>query len=397
MFSSVRNTQNQKFVSPHMRSKVSITRQQHTFRSKAHSGVMVFGKIHQSARGVADGDFEKAGDDAGRGLSQSLVKTTYRGVNNYGQPVMGRAGVNANRLPIANGQKLPAKPAAPAKPAHKPAAPVKRFNRGRVPDSKVRGSVARGGKASGRLVKKVMVKAQAVGAKVIAAVAAMVASASLPVIAVLTAVISVVALIASIFSFIFGGWSEEEAKSRGVIGVIGDDYPWADKVRTPAGIPTSVYNTINHSTNFYYGNCTDFVFWRVNRDMGASLGNWIYSHGSLTPLGGNGAQWGKPGNMPGWKRVKTPDEILPGDVISYSQGVYGSHPLYGHVAYVAKNDGQKIVVENYGYAQYYLTEHDYASLRKWLKSGSVVVVQNPELTGEKRKALAAKNTTGDKS
>ncbi|XCB29570.1 CHAP domain-containing protein [Arcanobacterium hippocoleae] len=106
---------------------------------------------------------------------------------------------------------------------------------------------------------------------------------------------------------------------------------------------------------------------------------------------------GKPGNMPGWKRVKTPDEIRPGDVISYSQGVYGSHPLYGHVAYVAENDGQKIVVENYGYAQYYLTEHDYASLRKWLKSGSVVVVQNPELTGEKRKAIAAKNTTGDKS
>ncbi|XCB29569.1 hypothetical protein RQN30_10250 [Arcanobacterium hippocoleae] len=192
-----------------MRSKVSITRQQHTFRSKAHSGVMVFGKIRQSARDVADGDFEKAGDDAGRDLSQSLVKTTYRGVNNYGQPVMGRAGVdgissqvrfgknavrssgyagvNANRLPIANGQKLPAK------------GRVKRFNRGRVPDSKVRGSVARGGKASGRLVKKVMVKAQAVGAKVIAAVAAMVTSASLPVIAVLTAVISVVALIASIF------------------------------------------------------------------------------------------------------------------------------------------------------------------------------------------------------
>ena len=45
-----------------------------------------------------------------------------------------------------------------------------------------------------------------------------------------------------------------------VAGVVaegmGNDYPYKDRE----------YNTINWATGYYFGNCTDFVIWRVNRD-----------------------------------------------------------------------------------------------------------------------------------
>ncbi|MFY9263333.1 MAG: transglycosylase SLT domain-containing protein [Arcanobacterium sp.] len=171
----------------------------------------------------------------------------------------------------------------------------------------------------------------------------------------------------------------------GATGYIGDDYPWASQVRTGTGAAGGLYNTPNFFTNFYYGNCTDFVFWRVNRDMGVTFTGattqWALSFLDLTPQGGNGYQWGKPGNLPGWTTITNAADALPGDVISYERGVFGSSATYGHVAYIAQVSNGQILVENYGTGQYWTRTHDASALQSYLNSGQVVIKRNPALGG----------------
>lgn len=149
----------------------------------------------------------------------------------------------------------------------------------------------------------------------------------------------------------------------------GDDYPWKGK-----------YNTPNPATSYYYGNCTDFVFWRVNRDVGSTSPPWALPYGALTPRGGHGAQWGAPGNLPGWRTVSDPARARAGDVISFSRGVLGSSVSYGHVAYVAaaSPDGT-LLTENYGLGHYYQRTLNGQLLRQLIASGGVVIKHNPLL------------------
>lgn len=170
--------------------------------------------------------------------------------------------------------------------------------------------------------------------------------------------------------------------------MMGDDYPWASQVRDGEGHATSVYNTPNPETGYYYGNCTDFVFWRVNRDMGASVGAWLYTHDDLTPHGGNGRLWGKDGSLPGWKVIDHPTDAVQGDVISFETGIFGHNHPAGHVAYIASvNTDGDITTENYGVAQYYVETIPEDTARDLIASGGIVIKRNPAL------ATAAANST----
>ncbi|QRV02068.1 transglycosylase SLT domain-containing protein [Arcanobacterium phocisimile] len=174
--------------------------------------------------------------------------------------------------------------------------------------------------------------------------------------------------------------------SAGSVGGAGDDYPWKDLVRDAAGNVTGVYNTPNYETRYYFGNCTDFVFWRVNRDMGVTYQGketqWHYTYPFLTPAGGNGGQWGDPGNMPGWGTVRAPEQAKPGDVISFKPGAFGSSAQFGHVAYVSSvaPDGT-ITTENYGGGEYFVRVLPENQLRPMMNTGRVVIRHNPALGG----------------
>lgn len=167
-------------------------------------------------------------------------------------------------------------------------------------------------------------------------------------------------------------------------GMAGDDYPWAHHVRDGNGVVGGLYNTPNYSTRYYYGNCTDFVFWRVNRDMGVTyqgdLTRWKLTYNDLTPRGGNGYQWGKPGNLPGWETITRARDVHPGDIISYERGVLGASTSYGHVAYIAEvgPDGS-VMTENYGLGLYWTRAHDPDTLNQLLATGSVVIKRNPAI------------------
>lgn len=162
--------------------------------------------------------------------------------------------------------------------------------------------------------------------------------------------------------------------------VAGDDYPWADDVRGPDGTPTAVYNTVNTSTNYYFGNCTDFVFWRVNRDVGATVDNWTYKHADLTPRGGHGKQWGADGNLPGWQTITDHSQARTGDIISFQQGVFGHDHWAGHVAYIAYADPDgSVTTENYGSAQYYVETIPADVMKEQIRSGGIVIKRNPDV------------------
>lgn len=215
---------------------------------------------------------------------------------------------------------------------------------------------------------------------IVSKVVAAVVSLATPVLPAVATVIGVVAVVAVVLAVIVPGAQVQAQESQQVYVVgMGDDYPWASQVRDTNNHPTSLYNTVNPHTRYYYGNCTDFVFWRVNRDMGATVDQWRYTHDSLTPHGGNGELWGAVGNMPGWQIVTNPHQAQPGDVISFQTGAFGHNHSAGHVAYIAVIGDSQITTENYGEAQYYLQNLDYEALEKAIKAGSVVIKHNPEL------------------
>ncbi|MGV8852754.1 MAG: CHAP domain-containing protein [Rhodoglobus sp.] len=108
---------------------------------------------------------------------------------------------------------------------------------------------------------------------------------------------------------------------------LGDDYPWA----------TAGYNL--SPLNYYYRQCTDFVAWRLNRDVGSFSAPYRWAWSDLTPNGGNASQWKAAWDAHGWTVSATP--------------VVGSVAWFGwdnHVAYVkAINADGTVLLEEYNY------------------------------------------------
>lgn len=169
-----------------------------------------------------------------------------------------------------------------------------------------------------------------------------------------------------------------------IVAPMGDDYPWKSSA-------LASFNQVNSETRYYFGNCTDFVFWRVNRDMGGGPGHWVYTHDDLTPKGGNGRQWGKPGNLPGWETVTDPRRGVQGDIVSFETGTFGHNNPAGHVAYFySVNAAGDVVTENYGSGRYYVETIPHEELAKEMASGRIVIKHNPKL-GAKRAGSSGVN------
>lgn len=188
-----------------------------------------------------------------------------------------------------------------------------------------------------------------------------------------------VMLVLSLISSFLPAWltGEEEAKAQkqqssvAVAGVVaegmGNDYPYKDRE----------YNTANWATGYYFGNCTDFVIWRVNRDAGVLHEPWTYNNHNTTPSGGHGYQWALPTALPGWV---TTDKPSPGDIISFQPGSQGGRwsPEFGHVAYIGQvMVNGSITVENYGTGEYFITNYTASELSQLVSTGQATIKHNP--------------------
>lgn len=109
----------------------------------------------------------------------------------------------------------------------------------------------------------------------------------------------------------------------------GDDYPWAGM----EGLSPLRY---------YYGECVDFVAWRLNRDAGYTSAPFKWDWSSLTPGGGSASSWTDAWYQHGWPVSSTP--------IAGAVAVTG----YNHVAYVKAvlGDGT-VLIEEYNYGNYH--------------------------------------------
>ncbi|MDR2832101.1 MAG: glucosaminidase domain-containing protein [Streptococcaceae bacterium] len=86
----------------------------------------------------------------------------------------------------------------------------------------------------------------------------------------------------------------------------------------------------NLSGSYPVGQCTWYVFNRMAQ-LGYSIDNYM----------GNGGDWGRSGLTKGYDVSHVP---AVGDAISFSQGVAGADPTYGHVAFVEAIGPQGIVI-----------------------------------------------------
>ena len=189
-------------------------------------------------------------------------------------------------------------------------------------------------------------------------------------------ILTLVMLVLSIISSFLPAWltGEEESKNQATVAVagvvaggMGNDYPYKDKP----------FNEENTATGYYFGNCTDFVIWRVNRDAGVLHEPWTYNNHNTTPAGGHGYQWGLPTALPGWV---TTDKPSPGDIISFQPSSQGGRwsAEFGHVAYI----GQVLVngaitVENYGTGEYFVTNYTASELSQLVSTGQATIKHNP--------------------
>ncbi|UAJ81705.1 CHAP domain-containing protein (plasmid) [Leifsonia sp. ZF2019] len=184
-------------------------------------------------------------------------------------------------------------------------------------------------------------------------------------------VVAVMAVLVAVAWLLPGAQQVQAEQSAGtnLAGSFGlvDDYPYKGKYSEDAMSPLG----------YAYGNCTDFVAWRINRDAGVSTAPWKLTWKDLTPHGGNGADWGNLGNLPGWDYTRTP---VPGDVISIKRaGVLGSSTSnIGHVGYVGAVDGAgTVTIENYGRGRYFLTTVSVAQLGAYIDDGALAIKHNP--------------------
>ena len=188
-----------------------------------------------------------------------------------------------------------------------------------------------------------------------------------------------VMLVLSLISSFLPAWltGEEEAKAQkqqssvAVAGVVangmGNDYPYKDQP----------YNEENTATGYYFGNCTDFVIWRVNRDDGVLHYPWTHVNHNTTPSGGHGYQWGLPTALPGWVQTDKPS---PGDIISFQRGSQGGRwsAEFGHVAYIGQVlVNGSITVENYGTGEYFVTNYTAGELSQLVSTGQAIIKHNP--------------------
>ena len=188
-----------------------------------------------------------------------------------------------------------------------------------------------------------------------------------------------VMLVLSLISSFLPAWltGEEEAKAQkqqssvAVAGVVangmGNDYPYKDQP----------YNEENTATGYYFGNCTDFVIWRVNRDDGVLHYPWTHVNHNTTPSGGHGYQWGLPTALPGWVQTDRPS---PGDIISFQRGSQGGRwsAEFGHVAYIGQVlVNGSITVENYGTGEYFVTNYTAGELSQLVSTGQAIIKHNP--------------------
>lgn len=236
--------------------------------------------------------------------------------------------------------------------------------------SVTKGSVRAGGQITAAATRQA---AQA-GAWIIRAVAALVSAlGSTPALIVGVTAVALAAALIAVLSIIPGiGQQAQTAEPNSGAFTISDDYPFKDRA----------VDTVNPISRYYYGNCTDFVWWRVNRDAGvtaeqARSGHVKYTWGDLTPQGGNGAQWGNSGNLAGWNTTR---DVVPGDIISVKhQGPLGSTTaMPGHVSYVAQvADDGSVTTENYGNGHYYVIKTSNSEIDRWIDQGWVVAKHNP--------------------
>lgn len=106
----------------------------------------------------------------------------------------------------------------------------------------------------------------------------------------------------------------------------GDDYPWAGRT---SGLS---------SLGYVYGQCVDFVAWRLNRDSGSTGGDWRWTWSNLTPNGGNASEWANAWSDKGWATSNTP---VVGAIAWFN---------YNHVAYVqAVNSDGSVKLEEYNW------------------------------------------------
>lgn len=218
-------------------------------------------------------------------------------------------------------------------------------------------------------VRRVAQSVVSVGKLVMAGAAALAAS---PILGISTVVLGIIAVVLTIFPWLGGvaaHESEQAATSSDFTpGQVGDDYPYKDQ-------PYDEMSPLRYA----YGNCTDFVAWRINRDLGQTKEPWKVDWGDLTPHGGDGKDWANPDNLPGWEITDSPS---PGDIFSVpaNTAAWGSSAGngYGHVGYVGAvyADGT-ILLENYGHNKYYTFTKTTAEAKADSAAGLVTFRANP--------------------
>lgn len=147
-----------------------------------------------------------------------------------------------------------------------------------------------------------------------------------------------------------GGGSSGEVDPKNA----NDDYPFL-AVTPPAG----VYEI--DPFGYYYGECTSFVSWRINRDAGSTKAPYKYSAGHGNFLNGDAAGWKEAWLARGWKVSTTP---VAGAVAWWGAKGGPGIGTAGHVAYVQSvtADG-KAIIEEYNNVGYAPPGHKY-SMRK---------------------------------
>jgi surface antigen len=127
----------------------------------------------------------------------------------------------------------------------------------------------------------------------------------------------------------------------------GDDYPW--------------YGLEGLSPlRYYYGECVDFVAWRLNRDQGYT-GPFRWDWGTMTPGGGSAASWTSAWYNHGWPVSSTP--------VAGAVAVIG----YNHVAYVnSVNADGTVYLEEYNYGNY----HQYST--RTVPAGAATYLYPPQ-------------------
>lgn len=361
-------------------SSVSVTSRLADTRMKAHEGFSVASRL---GRGVSErtGKALKTGartvgshvDASGEadplnGVQSDAVTST-RAVTRTGRSGVGKAMSLGNSVASRISSKGTGKVAAGRSLRRGPVSSAQRVLR----RSSKKRAVKAIGRETGSAATSVANLVARVSSGVVRRVGVVIASASsVPLLLIVGVTTAIVAVVLSLVSWIPGFAAAQNSSEIGDMAgdfPIADDYPYKGKYggTSPLG--------------YAYGNCTDFVAWRMNRDSGTSKPPWKLKHAELTPLGGNGWEWGRQGSLPGWQTLTSLTSLAPGDVVSIPAGVKvlgASGGVYGHVAYVGQISNGVVTIENYGNGKYFLTSPTVVQLAGYVAAGQAVVKHNPK-------------------